>query len=149
MSRKRLILPPPQSFEHGVHWVHSLHWQSRGQPWVLQKLDSSSSPVQGLPPFDSGALVRFRDMVPASQVLEQRLNLLQLDHAQSTGQSCSLQLSVFWVLGSLEASVSHSRPPHSGATSTTLVCILVPPPQEAEQLPQSLHGTHLQSTGQP
>ena len=104
----------------------------------------------------SGTLVRFRDMVPASQVLEQRLNLLQpeekrcaqrrrlgcslrlrlwLDHAQSTGQSCSLQLScvsfrehrtrsglapwplaVFWVLGSLEASVSHSRPPFFAET---------------------------------
>ena len=40
-----------------------------------------------------GDLTRLRDMVPVSQVLEQRVYLLQLDHWQSTGHGCSLQLS--------------------------------------------------------
>mmetsp|Transcript_38984 Transcript_38984/g.90260 ORF Transcript_38984/g.90260 Transcript_38984/m.90260 type:complete len:232 (+) Transcript_38984:1947-2642(+) len=151
MSRKRLILPPPHSFEQGVHGVHSFHWQSRGQPCVLQKFDSSTSPVHGLPPFaSSGVLVRVRDMVPASQVFEQRENLLQLDHWQSTGHGCSLQVSVFSVAGPPSSlCVSHSKPPHCGVTSTTRDWLLVPPPQEAEQPDQSLQGTHWQSTGQP
>lgn len=114
ISRNRLISPPPQILEHLVHSVHSDHWQSRGQPWVLQKLDSSESPEQGRPPkVSSGDFTLLRDMVPVSQVLEQRVYLLQLDHWQSTGQGCSLQLSVFSLGGPPKSFlVSHSKPPH-------------------------------------
>ena len=69
---------------------------------------------------------------------------LALDHWQSTGQGCSLQLSVFSVRGLPSSLVSHSKPPsarHGSRGSHPLT--RQPPAQPATPLRRDLHNSCL------
>lgn len=132
-SRKRLVLPPPQSLEHGVHLVHGLQRQSWGQPCVLQPFVSEGMPAQMAPPKDStGFFRREREVVPELQDLLQLSQAVHGSQAQSTGQSVSAHAA------SLVSLPQHSWPPNI-ARLLVLLCVLYPVPHVLEHDPHSVH----------
>lgn len=70
-SRDLICMPPPQSWEQLLHWVHGIHAQSTGQCLWKHIRFSVCSPSHSLPLYWGTGLVQLRVLVcvPLSHVV--------------------------------------------------------------------------------
>lgn len=93
IQRLRTLRPPPHVLLHGRHLPQLAHWQSTGQPFVLQVAVCLSVPAQIAPPATAGLrILRLRSVLPTPQVLVHVDQLSQSCHRQSSGHAWMLQM---------------------------------------------------------
>lgn len=123
----RFLVPPSQSLEHDVHFVHALNSQSFSHAKMLQALVSFLA-LHGLPLcFMATFTSRKRWVTPPPQFAEHLLQPVQESKTQSTGQGALLQLDI-------AARGKHFAPPF-GCVSTLRISFCSPPAVEETCFP--------------
>ena len=139
-------MPPPHVAEHVPHVVHVLQVQLISLHEVVsQAIDSTDSPVHGVPPF-CGVSSTYLDLscVPPPHVAEQAPHVLHEAQVQFTKLPSS-QAVVPQASDTTDTPL-HGIPPFCALFSTYLDFSCEPPPHVAEHAPHGVQEAQVQLT---